>query len=276
MKHAPRGPSAPRTLAVRELQFAYEPQSPKILDGVTASVGSGALVGIVGPNGSGKSTLLRILCGLLQPQSGEVTLDGRPLSQFSRRQRARSIAFLPQSVNPAFALTVFEVVCLGRYPHAGAFGGLGAEDRRVVERCLRDTGAEALRTREFPTLSGGERQRVLLASILAQDPDLLLLDEPTSALDIHHQAEILALLRRLAHAGYGIGVVMHDLNAAARFCDALLLLAPGAGGVLATGAPESVLTAPLLSQAYGADITVARHPATGAPIVTAEPSETRP
>jgi iron complex transport system ATP-binding protein len=82
--------------------------------------------------------------------------------------RARQLAFLPQSVNPAFALSVFEVVCLGRYPHVGALRGLQPHDFDVAERCLRDTQTEALHHRDFTTLSGGERQRVLLASILAQ------------------------------------------------------------------------------------------------------------
>ena len=115
-------------------------------------------------------------------------------------------------------------------------------------------------------------KRQLLASILAQEPDLLLLDEPTSALDIHHQMEIFALLRRLARDGYGVAVVTHDLNLAARFCDNLLLLS-SEHGVLAAGPPDAVLTEPLLSHAYGARIRVAEHPITGSRLVAAEVRE---
>src|SRR5690606_15515006 len=161
--------------------------------GITLAIEGGQLVGIVGPNGAGKSTLLRVLSGLLRPRSGRVFLDDRPLSDLSNIERARTIAFLPQNVQPAFSLTSAEVVCLGRFPHLGAFGGWTAHDREIADRCLRQTETWDLRDRDFMTLSGGERQRVLMASVLAQEPDLLLLDEPTSALDIHHQIEIFAL-----------------------------------------------------------------------------------
>lgn len=270
MNHAATASHAGSRLLVAEnVAYGYEPGKP-VLTAVTAAIESGRVTGIVGPNGSGKSTLLRLMTGLLAPAQGRVHLDGRPLMAFTRVERARSLAFLPQSINPAFALTVFEVVCLGRYPHVGALRGLGAQDRRVAEQCLRETNTAHLRSRDFSTLSGGERQRVLLASILAQDPNLLLLDEPTSALDIHHQVEIFSLLRRLSRRGYGVAVVTHDLNLAAVFCDTLLLLAPGHTGLLASGPPHDVLTDDLLSRAYDAPIRVVRHPASGAPLVTAD------
>lgn len=264
-----------RILTAEGVSFAYEPGT-YVFTGVDAVVRGGEIVGIVGPNGSGKSTLLRVLCGLLRPSAGRVLLDDRPLHGYGRMDRARAVAFLPQEVNPAFALTAIEVVTLGRYPRLGPFAALQPRDYAVAERCLADTETFDLRDRDFLTLSGGERQRVLLASILAQEPDLLLLDEPTSALDIHHQFEIFVLLRRLAAHGYGIAVVTHELNAAARFCDRLLLLAPHTGAHLAYGAPEEVLTEPLLSQAYDAPISVTRHPVTGSPLVTAVAPEERP
>ncbi|MCP4643582.1 MAG: ABC transporter ATP-binding protein [bacterium] len=255
-------------LLVDAVSFAYEAGHPVFTD-VSASIRSGQVTGIAGPNGCGKSTLLRVFSGLLDPSPGTVMLDNRPLAQFGRRERAQTLGFLPQSVSPAFALTVFEVVCLGRYPHVGTLGGLSKRDREVAERCMHDTETLDLRRRNFMTLSGGERQRVLLASVLAQEPDLLLLDEPTSALDVHHQTEIFALLRRLARAGFGIGVVTHDLNQAARFCDQLFLLSLGEG-LIAYGPPEAVLTEGALSRAYRATIRVCTHPITGTPLITAE------
>ena len=257
-----------RNLRAESVAFAYDRGTPVFSD-VSADVQSGELVGLVGPNGSGKSTLLRVLCGLLKPGGGRVSLDGRPLNTYSNLERARMLAFLPQAVNPAFALTVFEVVCLGRYPRVGALGTLRPGDKDVAERCLRHTATESLRSRDFMTLSGGERQRVLLASILAQEPDLLLLDEPTSALDIHHQIEIFALLERLAHDGYGVVVVTHDLNLAARFCHRVVLMT-GEHGVLAAGDPAHVFTEATLSRAYGAPILVSQHPVTHTPLVWAE------
>ncbi len=265
-----------RLLRAERIAFAYEP-GKSVLSGVSADIRSGEVSGLVGPNGSGKSTLLRVLCGLLRLQVGTVMIDDRPLASVSSRQRARIMGFLPQLVNPVFSLTTFEVVCLGRYPHLGALGTLQSHDRAVAERCLRDTETLDLRDRDFMALSGGERQRVLLASVLAQEPDLLLLDEPTSALDIHHQIEIFALLKRLALEGYGIGVVTHDLNLAARFCDQLILLSHTTAGLVAAGPPEDVLTEALLSSAYDAPIRVCQHPLTGAPLITAEePAEAAP
>ncbi len=254
-----------RVLEARAVSFVYEKERPLFSD-VDAELCTGLLTGIVGPNGCGKSTLLRLLCGLLCPDSGQVTLDQVSLHRFSSRYRARQIAFLPQAVNPAFSMTAFEVVCLGRYPHAGPFGGLRPDDFEAARRCLRHTGAETLAQRDFMALSGGERQRVLLASILAQEPKMLLLDEPTSALDIHHRAEVFALLQSLAAQGYGVGVVTHDLNLAAQYCQHLILL--GANHrVAASGHPESVLSGEVLSEAYAAPIQVGRHPFSDAPFV---------
>jgi iron complex transport system ATP-binding protein len=260
--------SSPIRLRAESLSFAYEAGAP-VLNDISADFEPGGLHAILGPNGSGKSTLLRLLCGMLRPQSGRVLLDGRNIHDWRGKDRARRIGFLPQAIAPAFSLSVFEVVCLGRYPHTGALGSLQQHDIEVVRRCLRETQTEAFATRDFDSLSGGERQRVLLAGILAQEPDLLLLDEPTSALDIHHQAEVLSLLRRLSRNGYGIVLVTHDLNLAARFCDSCVLIGTQ-HSVVASGPPASVLSAAHLSAAYDAPIRVDRHPATGDLLVTAE------
>ena len=258
----------PHHLEAKNLAYAYEP-GREVFSGVNAAFRGGEIAGIVGPNGSGKSTLLRVLSGMLPPLRGQVLVDGRPANKVPARERARILAFLPQSVDPVFALTAFEVVCLGRYPHVSPLSGLGSRDLEVAERCLRDTETEHLRDRDFFTLSGGERQRVLIASILAQEPAMLLLDEPTSALDIHHQIEVFTLLERLADDGYGVAVVTHDLNLAARFCARLLLLGPDAE-LAAVGAPGSVLQESVLTKAYGSRIRVCDHPITHTPLVTAE------
>lgn len=261
-----------RTLEARDVSFAYE-TGDNVFTRISAAIRGGRITGVVGPNGSGKSTLLRVLAGILRAREGHVSLDGEALSTLSHRARARNVALLPQSVQPAFALTVLEVVSLGRYPHAGLLGGLSQRDRDIVHRCLADVDVVGLRDREFLTLSGGERQRVLLASVLAQEPGLLLLDEPTSSLDIHHEIEIYALLRRLAGEGYGMAVVTHDLNLAARFCDDLLLMSLDGGGLLASGTPREVLTESLLMTAYSGTIRVSENPLTKTPLITAIEAE---
>jgi iron complex transport system ATP-binding protein len=257
-------------LAANGIRHAYD--GPEVLAGVDTTVQGGELVGIVGPNGAGKSTLLRIMAGLLAPVSGQVTLNDTPLASIPRDERARNIAFLPQAVNPAFSLTVFEVVGLGRFPYLGALSALRSGDRAIVEQVMEATQVVSLRDRSFVTLSGGERQRVLVASILAQEPRLLLLDEPTSALDLHHQVELMSLLRKLADEGYGVAVVTHDVNLAARFCNRIVLLA-AAHGLVGDGPPETILTESLLSRAYDCPLRVSAHPLFGTPLVSAEEDE---
>jgi iron complex transport system ATP-binding protein len=254
-------------LTAEEISHAYEPRTP-VVRGVSFALAAGRFSVVVGPNGSGKSTLLRVLAGLLAPTAGRVLLDGAPLRALGAAARARAVGFLPQSVQPAFSFNAFEVVCLGRYPHAGPFGGMSAEDLAVARAALARTGTAPLAARAFNTLSGGERQRVLLASVLAQQPRFLLLDEPTAALDLHHAQEVFAQLRSLADEGYGVAVVTHDLNLAAQYCDDTLLLGETHDAV-AQGAPARVFTEAHLGRAYGARMRVGRHPFADTPFVSA-------
>jgi iron complex transport system ATP-binding protein len=248
------------------LSYSYTPEVA-VLQEISATLHSGVVTGVIGPNGAGKSTLLQLLCGLLSPDVGQITMDGKCLSSLGDRERARLVAYMPQSVNPAFSLSVFEVVALGRYPHLGPFGVLGEPDREIVHRCLSQTETEALATRDFLSLSGGERQRVVLASVLAQEPRILLLDEPTSALDLPHEVAFFRRLRELAAAGLGVVVITHDINMAAQFCDHLLLLGES-HTLICQGAPADVLTETFLQQAYGSVLSVGQNPDTGSPFVT--------
>ena len=254
------------SLAADRLNFSYAPGAPVLAD-VSAVLESGTVAGIIGPNGAGKSTLLQLLCGLLTPDGGAVSLDGKPLATFTPRERARIIAYMPQSVQPTFSLSVREVVALGRYPHLGPFGALGEPDHAIVAACLAQTEAESFAERDFLSLSGGERQRVILASVLAQEPRILLLDEPTSALDLPHETAFFKQLRKLAAQDLGVIVVTHDINMAAQFCDRLLLLGQE-HTLVKQGTPEEVLTSANLSEAYGSPLAVCAHPVTGTPFVT--------
>lgn len=257
-----------------EVSFSYSPEAPVLL-AVCAAVRSGQVTGIIGPNGAGKSTLLKLLCGLLHPESGTVTIDGRAADGLTALERARIVAYMPQSVSPAFSLSVTDVVSLGRFPHLGPFGTLGEPDHRIVRECLAQTECTHLAERDFLSLSGGERQRVLLASVLAQEPRLLLLDEPTSALDLPHEVAFFRQLRELSAGGLGVVVITHDINMAAQFCDELLLL--GCDHTLVSqGAPASVLSAGPLTEAYGSPLSVGVHPDIGTPFVSVPVSEGAP
>ena len=220
-----------------------------VLDGVDLSVAPGEVVGVLGRNGAGKTTLLRVACGALAPDTGRVLLDGRALVSLERRERARSIALVPQDTQVPFPFSVAELVLMGRTPHLAWLGFESAHDLDVARAALDRMGIAALADRSVLTLSGGERQLVMVARALAQEPRLLLLDEPTAFLDLRHRLEVLTVVRELAAAGTSALVVSHDLGVAARFCDRLVLL--GDGRILANGPPRAVLTPDLLRAAFG-------------------------
>src|SRR6266851_8763339 len=182
-------------LEATDVWFGYDERNP-VVRGVSLTVPPAGVIGILGPNGSGKTTLLRLLAGTRPPQRGSVTLDGAPLTRFSRSALARRMAVVPQETHLAFDYTVAEVAMMGRYPHLGPFEIEGPADLAVIEETLTSTGTLHLKDRLFGTLSGGEKQRVVIAAALAQifrddrtfgrqaeDTGYLLLDEPTASLD---------------------------------------------------------------------------------------------
>jgi iron complex transport system ATP-binding protein len=222
----------------------------------------GSLTGLLGPNGCGKTTLLKLLSGILIPEAGAVTLDGRSLIDMPRKDIARRIAVVPQETHPAFDFSVMEMVLMGRHPHLGVFQLEGPDDFSVARDALAATGTLHLVDRRFMTLSGGEKQRVVIASALAQAPDLLLLDEPTASLDLGYQLDVASLLGRLnQERGVTMVLATHDLNLAASLCDSLVLLREGR--VLAHGATGDVLTSAMVEQLYGVDADVRFHDRAG-------------
>ena len=238
-----------------------------VLSGIDLAVAPGEVVGILGPNGAGKSTLLRCAARLARPSAGRVTLAGRTIWRETARAVAARVAFMPQEVPADVALTVREVVALGRLPHRGLFASPARDDdRAVVDGAMRAVGIAALADRPMTEISGGERQRVVVARALAQTPELLILDEPTNHLDVRFQIEILAVVRK---RGSAVLAALHDLNLAAAFCDRLVLLE--AGRIAALGTPEAVLTPDLIERAFAVAATVDAHPDHGRPRVSFMP-----
>lgn len=219
-----------------------------ILGGVDLAVRPGELVGLIGPNGAGKSTLLRAMLGLVDPQAGTVTLDGRPADTLDPAARARRIAYAPQGAPVHWPLTVERLVGLGRVPHLGPWQALRPEDAQAVQTALAATDTLHLRKRVVTTLSGGERAGVLLARAMAVGADYLLADEPVASLDPYHQLQVMDILADLAWGGTGVVVVLHDLGLALRSCSRLCLL--DAGRVVADAAPAAVLTPEHLARVY--------------------------
>lgn len=228
-----------------ELGMAYNGQP--VLSGVTLDLKPPQFIAVVGPNGAGKSTLLGILAGLRQGYTGECRYAGRSVAQWPRRDFARQVSAVPQSLRLDFPFRAEEVVLMGRTPHAGGWFD-SAEDLRAVEEALRRTDAWEFRRRDFRTLSGGERQRIVLAAALAQQPRVLLLDEPTTFLDIEHQLATYRLLRDLARQGMLVVAVTHDLNLAAAYAGRVIALRQGR--VLADGAPDEALAPERLAEVF--------------------------
>ena len=231
-----------------------------IVDGVTLDVAPGSTLGLVGPNGSGKSSLLRLVCRLRRVASGVITLGGADLATLPRLAIARRVALVEQQAGTDAPLTVQQVVALGRTPHLGALAPWTSVDTAAVAAALDHVGLSERRDQSWHTLSGGERQRAQIARALAQDPRELLLDEPTNHLDIQHQLEILSLVRRLPAT---VVVALHDLNLAAMFCDALVVLQ--GGRVVAAGPPEAVLSEELIWSVFAVRARVDRSGQHGRP-----------
>ncbi|MBN9176737.1 MAG: heme ABC transporter ATP-binding protein [Microbacterium sp.] len=238
-----------------------------ILDDITLTVPYGRVLALVGPNGAGKSTLLGILTGDAAATWGEVTLDSRPLSQWSSRELSRTRAVLMQSNQVAFSFTARDVVEMGRAPWIGAAKGTANADadERVIAQALDRADVAHLADRAFPSLSGGEKARVSLARVLAQDTRVVLLDEPTAALDLRHQEDVLRIARALAAEGRAVVVVLHDLSLAAAYADEVAIIE--AGRLVATGEPAAVLTEERITAVYRTPVRVLADPDTGRPVV---------
>jgi len=241
-----------------------------LLQDVSLTVAPGELVAVVGPNGAGKSTLLKVLCGDLVPESGHVTLEGKPLSEWRSLEKARKRAVLPQESSLAFPFTAFEVALMGRTPHIR--GAETAKDLEITREALKEANVCHLGARDYPTLSGGEKGRVQLARTLAQVWEApqtghryLLLDEPTSSLDLAHQHQVLAVAKRFAREGAGVLAILHDLNLAAQYADRIALLR--GGRVVAVGTPREVLQADTLCAAFETPVVVTKHPCLDCPLV---------
>ena len=251
-----------RPAAVDAREVSFRIGGALLLDGVSLAADSSELIGLIGPNGAGKSTLLRTIAGILRPQEGLVQVDGAEVGVLSPKELASSIAVVPQTTPNTHSFTSLELVLMGRYPHLGPFQIEGARDRAIADDAMTLTETRHLSERNLDELSGGERQRVFVSRALAQQPRVLLLDEPTANLDILHQIRVFDLVRRLVGDGLTAIAAIHDLHLAARYCDRLVLL--NAGRVIASGAPEQVLTESSIGSAFGVKAVVRRDEHTGA------------
>jgi iron complex transport system ATP-binding protein len=216
------------------------------------ALATGEVLALLGPNGSGKTTLLKTLMGLISPQSGEIRLGDRPLAEISSRERARLLAYVPQSHVATFAFTVETVVLMGRTAHGDLFSRPTVADRAIAAQSLERLGIAHLSERPYTMISGGERQLVLLARALAQQPQFVVLDEPTASLDFGNQGKVIREIRNLATAGHGVLFTTHDPNHARRAADRAYLLRDGAK--IGEGPVETILDRTQLETLYGSEV----------------------
>jgi len=209
-------------IEVRNVTFRYD--SEDVLRNVVMDIGQG-VTGIVGPNGSGKTTLLKCLNGLLKPQKGSVTMDGRSMDGLSGSEIARMSAYVPQMGGRHLPRTVFETVLMGRKPYIT--WNPGSRDLEAVGRIIDLLGLSDICGRDINSLSGGQRQKVFIGRALAQEPKILLLDEPTANLDLRHEMEVMRIIRKQAAKGVTVVMSIHDLNLAGRYCDTIIMMRQG-------------------------------------------------
>lgn len=242
-------------LRLEQVVFGYT-ETEAVLRGISLGIPAGALTAILGPNGGGKTTLLHLLLGWLQPRTGTVQLQDRPLGSFSHRERSRLIGLVPQSEHIPFEFTLLDYVLLGRAPHLGALAMPGDQDVEAARQAIQRVGLSGLMQRPLTQMSGGERQLATIARALAQHPAILLLDEPTAHLDLANRRRVRDVLRQLVADGIAVVCTTHDPALAAGMAEAIILIR--AGEVVAAGPIETTLTSAQLSATYGLPVTARR------------------
>lgn len=239
----------------------------RVIEGIDFTLDPGQIVAVLGPNGAGKSSLLRAMSNEWQAAAGQVQLHNEALIHWDARQRATTLAVLPQRTHLNFDFTVAEVVRLGRTPHASG----QQHDTMIASAALARVDGIGLAERLYTELSGGEQQRVQLARVLAQiwEPSeygarMILLDEPAAAFDLAHQELLIDILQQLGRDGVGVLVALHDLNLAARVAHTMMLLK--GGRMVAFGPPAEIVQPALIAEVFDVEVSVTSHPRTGTPL----------
>jgi iron complex transport system ATP-binding protein len=249
----------------QNINFSYS--TIPIMEDLSLTIEEAQVVAVIGPNGSGKTTLLKIINGTLNPNSGQMLIDGRDTRSWPRKDLAKTVAIVPQETASIFSFYAEEIVLMGRFPHLSNYRFEDKKDYRIVHEAMEKTDTLTFANRRFDELSTGERQRVLIARALAQEPKILLLDESTVFLDLKHQIKFLALLRQLNETQkLTVIFVTHDINLAAQHANRIILLYCGKN--YAIGNPAEVITAANIKEVYDVDVLVDQNPQSGLPRMT--------
>jgi iron complex transport system ATP-binding protein len=243
-----------------------------ILDSISMKVEEGQYVSLVGSNGAGKTTLIKCVMGILTPSEGSIFVMGRDTNNFSQKDLANLISYVPQNEGRFIPFLVYDFVMMGRYPHLSPFVSVKDRDRRMVKEALRMTGTDGLADRYINTLSGGETQLVFIAAAISQGSRIMLLDEVTTFLDPGHKSDVLEILRRInREMGITIISVTHDINEAVLQSEKAVMLKEGR--VMFEGKAELLSDNKILEKAYHRSFQFMKHPSTGKLIVAPDVGE---
>ena len=238
-------------MQVKELTKQYDGKT--VVDSGTFAIPKGKVLSLIGPNGAGKSTVMGIISRLIARDAGLVDFEGRDIAKWKSKELSKRLAILTQSNSIQMKLTVRELVTFGRFPYSG--GRTTPEDQRIIDQAISYMELEDFQDRFIDELSGGQRQRALIAMVIAQDTEYVLLDEPTNNLDIYHATNMMRTVRKLCdELGKTVILVLHEINYAAFYSDYICAFVDGK--VAKFGTVEEVMTKENLSAIYQVDFEI--------------------
>ena len=225
-----------------------------VVDDISLNVSSGEILCLLGPNGVGKTTFFKTILGFLKLKGGEILLDGENIHNWSRKQLAKTIGYVPQAHTPPFPFKVFDVVLMGRTAHLSMFASPTKEDVNIAEEAINTLKISYLKDKIYTEISGGERQMVLIARALVQQPKILIMDEPTSNLDFGNQIRVLEQINRLSEKGLAVVMTSHFPNHA--FLCSTKVAFMQKNNIFTVGNVDEVVTEDMLKEAYGINVKI--------------------
>lgn len=236
---------------IQELTKTYDGKT--VVDSVSFEIPKGKVLSLIGPNGAGKSTVMGMISRLIARDEGMVDFHGKDIGKWKSRELSKKLAILTQSNQIQMKLTVQELVAFGRFPYSG--NRITKEDQEIIDQAIAYMELEEMRDRFIDELSGGQRQRAMIAMVIAQDTDYVLLDEPTNNLDIYHAVNMMKIVRRLCdELGKTVVLVLHEINYAAFYSDYICAFVDGR--IAKFGTVEEVMTKENLSEIYQVDFEI--------------------
>jgi len=242
-----------KLLEINNIEFSYN-EKKKIFEDISFSIDEGDILCILGPNGAGKSTLIKCINGLLKLNKGDILFKGKNITMMDNDELAKKMGYIPQTHSSTFAFRVIDIVLLGRVPHLGLTESPGKKDYKIAENAMESLGIAHLKYKLYNEISGGERQLVIMARVLTQQPEILLLDEPTSHLDFGNQIRTLGIINKLSKNGLSVIMTSHYPDHA--FISSNKVVIMNNGTLMAVGSPEDVVTEENMRNAYEINVKI--------------------